>query len=761
MAMSGGTSKLVTTGQLGTSNATVKLYVYYKTAQNISKNQSTISCGMYIVVSDNYNIGSWTEVVESYVGKTSLTFNGAIPSNTKGTVWLAENKNFTVNHNTDGTGSAKIYWRWGVNSSWGHMEKPSGSISITLPKIARKSTFTATNAYIGNQSTITISRANNSFTHTLQYRVGSGSYTTIVNKTTATSYKWTIPENLYNSLSNGKVTINLRCVTYNGSTNLGDNQVNITATQKAASTITATNAYIGSQSTFSIQRNSGSFKHNLQYKIGNSSYTTIATGISDTSYKWTIPDSVYNSVGAANTYTQLTIKCITYYNNVKIGENESNVIKAMCNQSACKPTLSPVIYDVGTKSTQYTNDRDTIIKGYNSIYFNINAEAKKGASISKYKIVCGSKSASSATGNLAHVLSGTFTVSATDSRGFTASKTVTKPLVNYIKLTCALTAKASLDAATNKAVVSFKVSGNYYNGKFGNASGAVSNSLTVQYRYKTNSGSYSSWISLNPTVSNNTYSVSTSINNLDYQNKYTVQARAIDTIYSGGILSDEKSVSAKPIFDWGESDFNFNVPVKMPSHLCKSADDPEKCGLNMNNSDIVGLNCLWFNDSSNTVNEGLNFYRDGSNYDSLRAYNGRLLFTPDYPNSTAQYKLVYTTGDRFTITDPALITGIISGEKKYIYLTIPINRPILGNPTVSISGKLIMRGVNGYLGNADDSNSSTIDLSSTNKGFSYSAAVSENVGINITIIFDSEISNSTNNTPVVCARSTTLTITLS
>ena len=49
MSMSGGTSKLVATGKLGSSNATVKLYVYYKSTQNIEKNQSTVSCGMYMV----------------------------------------------------------------------------------------------------------------------------------------------------------------------------------------------------------------------------------------------------------------------------------------------------------------------------------------------------------------------------------------------------------------------------------------------------------------------------------------------------------------------------------------------------------------------------------------------------------------------------------------------------------------------------------------------------------------------------------------
>lgn len=52
MAMTGGTSKLLKTGKLGTSSSTVSLYAYYKSVQNVINNTSTITCGMYIVVSD-------------------------------------------------------------------------------------------------------------------------------------------------------------------------------------------------------------------------------------------------------------------------------------------------------------------------------------------------------------------------------------------------------------------------------------------------------------------------------------------------------------------------------------------------------------------------------------------------------------------------------------------------------------------------------------------------------------------------------------
>ena len=59
---------------------------------------------------------------------------------------------------------------------------------------------------------------------------------------------------------------------------------------------------------------------------------------------------------------------------------------------------------------------------------------------------------------------------------------------------------------------------------------------------------------------------------------------------------------------------NWNVSFTVSGNFYRgsfgAASNPDRCGLNMNNSDIIGLNCLWFNDSANTVNEGLNFARD-------------------------------------------------------------------------------------------------------------------------------------------------------
>ena len=530
-----------------------------------------------------------------------------------------------------------------------------------------------------------------------------------------------------------------------------------------ASSVTASNNYIESQSTISISRASSSFTHTLQYKIGTqSSYTTIVSKTSSTSYKWTIPTAAYNYVSSTGKTVTITIKCITYNGSTNIGE-KTTTLTATCSESKCKPTLAPTVEDTGKVSTILTGDGDNIvIKGYNVMSYAIGATARNGATIKSQKITCGSKSATAASGTLSYVTSNVFTISAIDSRGFTTTQTITKKtLVNYVAVTCNLAASAILENDTNTTTVNFTISGNWFNGSFG----AVTNSLTVQYRYKTNSGSYGSWITLAiPQNASNTYTTSQSITGLDYQNTYTIQARAFDEAYNNGAsntgykVSSAKTVSSKPVFDWGKEDFNFNVPVKMPQNSYKSANG----GLNMNNSDLWGINGLYFSDvCSYNSGEGILFPReDGTDtYDVLSAFGGKLYFKPNHPTNTTPVKLCYGKGDTMKIINNTPLSGFISNGKKTIFIGIPLNKPLSPEVTgYTISGKLQGRSIGGYLQNPTTS-SSTYNLSdAANEGFSYTGALSGSL-LYLHISFSEAITAATNNTPLCIVPDGTITIT--
>lgn len=231
MAMTGGTAVLVHTGYgNGNTNYPIKLYVYYKTSQDVENNRSTITCGMYVTtVSTSYEIGDWDDFNGSYVGTKDNTFDGSF-SKFGGTKWLVENKSFTVDHNADGSKTATIYWKWGVNSPWGRVQNPSGSFNLDLPTIPRasKPTISSASVAMGSQLTIYTNRASTAFTHTLRYTFGTS-------ETIATgvkdSFKWTVPLELAKRIpSSRKDNGTIYCDTYNGSKLIGTESVRFEAT---------------------------------------------------------------------------------------------------------------------------------------------------------------------------------------------------------------------------------------------------------------------------------------------------------------------------------------------------------------------------------------------------------------------------------------------------------------------------------------------------------------------------------------------------
>lgn len=182
----------------GSADFPIRLYVYYKTSQNISTNKSEVTCGMYVTTPGSaYDIGQWVDYnATSYVGTSALTFSGTIP-NFGGTRWIAENKTFTVLHNSDGSGKATIAWKWNVNSSWGGFVYPSGSFTIDLPSIPRKAEITAAYDFNDNSNpTINYKNPAGSAAQTLQARITVGSVAVAayrnIAKTGATSYTFSL-----------------------------------------------------------------------------------------------------------------------------------------------------------------------------------------------------------------------------------------------------------------------------------------------------------------------------------------------------------------------------------------------------------------------------------------------------------------------------------------------------------------------------------------------------------------------------------------
>lgn len=97
-------------------------------------------------------------------------------------------------------------------------------------------------------------------------------------------------------------------------------------------------------------------------------------------------------------------------------------------------------------------------------------------------------------------------------------------------------------------------------------------------------------------------------------------------------------------------------------------------GINMRNSDIIGVNSVYTNDLSKDPSEAILFYRSNGNYDGIRAVNGVLYFSNNVVRTTSKYDAEYEVYHKGNLTklsqltnDKNFVTGSVSGQ------TITIN----------------------------------------------------------------------------------------
>lgn len=278
-----------------------------------------------------------------------------------------------------------------------------------------------------------------------------------------------------------------------------------------------------------------------------------------------------------------------------------------------EPIITVSVYDTDSTTKALTGDNTKLIKHYSDARCNFTASGVNGSTIVDKKITCGTQTvtmgASATNRTITDVTSGTFVFTATDSRGNTATKTVTRTMVAYIPVTCNL--KTGTPTADGNLVLN--IYGNYFSGSFG----ASNNTLRVQYRLNENDAGYGSWITVSGvTGSGGIYSVDVSLTGLNYQSTYAIQARAVDKLDTA--LSAEQKVNTLPLFDWGENDFNFNTNITMRNATALSGTNPAGNQRSMVQLDANGN--YYFGHGGYANEEGRTYY-DGD-YVYIRSNHG-------------------------------------------------------------------------------------------------------------------------------------------
>lgn len=334
-----------------------------------------------------------------------------------------------------------------------------------------------------------------------------------------------------------------------------------------ASTVGASDAYIGAVATVSVVRRSTDYTHSVAYSFGALSGFLDADGslreeeilLTQSSIPFTIPDAFYYEIPDDSSGI-CTLTCRTYRGGVQIGEEQSSVFTVTAKRELCTPAVSGTVEDTNQKTLALTGDANKLVRFGSVAVCTITAEAKNGASIAGKTIAGEAVEGDSLT--MEAIDTGSISFTATDSRGYSSTFQSEAELIPYIHLTAVVSAKRK-DPTSGR--VSLEVAGNCFTGSFG----AADNLLLI--RCRVDGGDY---MALEPVMGENTYTLTAELTGLDYLKKHTVEVEVSDCVET--VTKSANVGKGIPVFDWGESDFVFHVPVSLSGCRLQDITAPEE-----------------------------------------------------------------------------------------------------------------------------------------------------------------------------------------
>ena len=322
------------------------------------------------------------------------------------------------------------------------------------------------------------------------------------------------------------------------------------------STISAVKADIGSRSTVVVSRKNDGFTHSIAYRFGTLSGYIDAEGnpvdtevkLRATTVNFLLPESFYEQI-PDDPSGVCTLTCRTYSGSTQIGKEQKAEFTATAAESLCKPIVGGSIRDVNPVTVSLTGDDSVLVRYASTAQCQIAAQAQKGATIVEKRIggVTTAEDILEISGSAAEVLR----FEAVDSRGYLSVYDLPVKLLPYIVLTNDATVQRT-DPTSGNAVLTLQ--GDCWYGNFGNRDN------TLRYAYAVNNGDTHSG---QPDMEQNgTYFTAIPLSGLDY-----TRAHTIDLTVSDGVMTASQKLTVQkgvPVFDWGENDFQFNVPVELP-----------------------------------------------------------------------------------------------------------------------------------------------------------------------------------------------------
>lgn len=420
----------------------------------------------------------------------------------------------------------------------------TGTVTAPAASTANVPTWTAGNTY-----TASITRANSSFTHTVQLLVGTTSiFTSTGVGTSVTKSDVSFHTNVFKALAQaGSKETTVKVTTYyNGVQVRSQTSKTGKVTAPAASTSTIDNFNIGDTKTISITRANSSFTHKVEVLWGDWSKTLSSSA--GTSVSWN------TSTDASTMYSKIPnnisgvggIRTTTYYNGVQVRSATSKTFTAYVVNS--NPTFTAFSYkDNNTTTSNVTGNNQLQIQNKSNLVVIVSAATpKNSATIKKYIATINGKNyeSTSTTINIGAISkSGTLAlqVKAVDSRGLSTSVSKNITVVSYTQpsYTVEVTRKNNYEQETTieilygkytSLLLEWKENGFIVQNPNPNAI------VTSQYRYKASDGNFNAWksITLNESKDANkdetNFNFSELVGNLDNTKTFIFEVQIADKI---------------------------------------------------------------------------------------------------------------------------------------------------------------------------------------------------------------------------------------
>lgn len=693
------------------------LYCTWSASQSVTGNYSDVTLNVYLKYY-TLSVGSRSDSTVSINGVSETYTAPAISDSVSGyDTTLLKTYTVRVNHNSNGTKTGvalSASWRFSGTYSGTSISWITASTTIDLDSLDRTAPTVSCSVSNITANGFKISATSSATADIWQYSTNGGTNWTQFSTTAGTSANTTLSSLTPNTSYSVKVRARKKSNQVYGTSSA------VSAKTLGGSTIDSVSALTADASSVSISMSTtvydAAYTHKLQIKNGSTVYLEItglswAKGTATRTITLTSAQrtTLLTAMASVKSFSA-TFALLTYSGSTQIGSTSTKTATVQTTSANSAPTMGAfTFYDGRSATSTVTGNDQVFIQSYSYLYVTPGtATARNNATISSYSATCNGVTLSNTTGaviNLGAVAkSGTLdvVVTATDSRGYTVSKTqqitviaYAKPKVSSLTLRRTNDIEAEMQLAFNGTISAVSVSGTQKNSL-----------LYVRYRYKlTSASSYGSYTSIlsSVTKSGTSYSFSNlELCSLDANSSYdfhlqirdqlnslssvdlyyvvpqgtplvalrkkkvgintpdpevalhvvgdtkvsgTVTATTVTATTLNGALAPSKLSSAVTIAKGGTGATtaaaactNLISGQTIAPKVINVTGNQYKVdgvyGINMQNSDIIGLNALYFLDAVDSAGEGINFYRSSTAYDRLYSYAGTLYYAPNCDAAT-------------------------------------------------------------------------------------------------------------------------------